>query len=621
MTGSKQFSDGAFTPPQFPLDPFPISKVLWAMDPSTLPVHGELSFQSKIILVLGEPPLDAIAPLLTSPHLVSSLVVLATARSYTIPPNTSPAVALLRLGVPLASSESAAYRLVAVFQWAERVASAWKAHPAPPQFQELMEDGTTAGYITPPQRTSWFGPAPNMGSKSTPPSPASSQLGLSSTLTPPSSRASKRASVISRTPSSAISVNTGSNTRFKQRAFDALFDFLPPDAPDRHLLKHAILVTTVSRPFLSCTLPSGPPPLTHKSPKRFSLSFRSSSAPLLTPDIPAISPAHIVHFIPPARAALLRPLESFCLSFSFPGASCRSAPSLGLLSHPPRIDMGVPSPAPRPFIMPPAALSDVLQLPAGIWTLAELILCGALDGGTSVPEDDEREFGVTKSGTLRELAKSTRAWLNGVEDLIMDGAEGIETKRVVSQRRELPDATPESRPRSVVYSTPRPMSGVAGVGAGHAQPMPMSVVDESQPKLFPSSTGAPYSWHTTQPLVERKPSHARASLKSYPSSSSSSHSHSSPTSSPVTPVVPSTSGVSTPWPTPPGSSSSSTSNSPDLIKLKTTDGNLDGKITTATGLLTPPDASASSLEGSLVTSRIGRKRKGLFAWMKRGVAV
>ncbi|KAF8503898.1 hypothetical protein BU17DRAFT_101650 [Hysterangium stoloniferum] len=407
----------ALAPRQIPLEHryHSAARDPWTLDATKLPNDDDLNIQSKVILVLGEPQLDVILPLLYSPHLVSSLVVIVTARSYNIPTNISPSVAILRLGKPLSTSESAAPRLVNVLQWADRVASAWRNHPAPPQIQELSEDAPAAGYLTPPsQRHHWF----STSSSSSSPSSFDPDFGLSRT----SSRLSRYSFTrsASSTSLSTLAKSVKPSKPAERHAFDSLFNFLPPDAPDQHLLKHVILVTTLSRPFLTCTLPS-PSESEKKERRRFTLRTRAASESDI-PTTPRLSPAHIVHLVPLSRTTLIRPLESFCLTFAH--SAVRSD------DHAPaRIDIGIPGPTPRPFILPPIALGEVLPI-SRKWTVAELILCGALDGdharsgsgGTGSLSRRPSTAPNLTSPSVRDPSKTLRAWMSGAGDILVTGA-------------------------------------------------------------------------------------------------------------------------------------------------------------------------------------------------------
>lgn len=159
-----------------------------------------------------------------------------------------------------------------------------------------------------------------------------------------------------------------------QRPFDAIVNFLPHDLPEKAMLKHAILVTTISRPFLVAAVPASiaaslssptllgsPIPGANptggsgqstpkgterrksvlKRPQMFSMYSMPPTPPLSSGDslnslqqpqnsIPAYvnNKAHLVHLLPSSKGSkanggqkIAQSIESFLLSFSYPAGS------------------------------------------------------------------------------------------------------------------------------------------------------------------------------------------------------------------------------------------------------------------------------------------------------------
>ena len=127
-----------------------------------------------------------------------------------------------------------------------------------------------------------------------------------------------------------------------QRPFDAILNYIPHDVAEKHVLKQAILVTSITRPFLAPTLsPYHKLSEAKKIGRRNSTTRRGSirslppTPPYQSGDLPtpasssmtAISvlsmsampplPSHMVHVIPPTpRIGLVRSLDSFLSSFT-----------------------------------------------------------------------------------------------------------------------------------------------------------------------------------------------------------------------------------------------------------------------------------------------------------------
>ncbi|KAI0346433.1 hypothetical protein BDW22DRAFT_756460 [Trametopsis cervina] len=378
--------------PKFPLDPFAAATARdpWFIRPDVLP-SPTTSLRRDVLLVLGAPSTTDLEPLLSSKYLANSLLILATHQPPAIPHTTQPTVRILKLTEPLSIEHAGAVRFVNVLEWAERVARLWRKHGGFGAAQ-LAEESDGHEFLPPPSL--W-----KKGTQSMPPSPRSSASNLSSL------RASNASGFLTTDPSSSFSrARPHSMTRLlsrartpslpavdpSQRPFDALINYLPPTVPDKSLLKQAILVTTISRPFLIASSPR---------PAAARLSSRSATSVYLPPTPPFQSGdslpsslflpparAHIIHVLPSssydahahARSKLVQSLEGFLLSFGFPTA-------LDGARAPDDADR------PRPFIMPSSSLGEPLgsaaeasTSPYGAWpqdcSLVELVLCGSLDG-------------------------------------------------------------------------------------------------------------------------------------------------------------------------------------------------------------------------------------------------
>ena len=373
--------------------------------------------------------------LLSSKHLANSLLVIATHQPPEIPHTTLPTVRILKLLNPLELEHAGAVRFVNVLEWAERVARLWRKYGGYGS-AELGEDSDGQEYI--PTPTFWR----FRNSQSVPPSPRTSASNLSTSrgsvysgfLTPdgdqrPKSRAR---SFSSRILSRARQVSLPTVDPL-QRPFDALINFLPKDVPDKALLKQAILVTTISRPFLiASSFGDG------RSSRKSKLSSRSSTSvylPLTPPyqsgeSLPSLmlgpTRSHLTHVLPVetrsfnsfARSKLVQSLESFLLSFGYPTQyDVKGAPD--------------DYERPRPYIMTSTSLGEAIDVgsiasapssPYESWasdcTLVELVLCGCLDGED--PSPVLRDLKGKAPADMKVLAQAIpRALLTRASDVVV----------------------------------------------------------------------------------------------------------------------------------------------------------------------------------------------------------
>ncbi|KAJ7440140.1 hypothetical protein FB451DRAFT_1415312 [Mycena latifolia] len=281
--------------PRLPIDPFTPAHTLPApprVDPDApwpardLPALTHIFASAPhVLLVLGAPSPHALAPILRSPTFAWSLVLLVT---HAPPPRAAllaaagpagmqPALRVLRLRAPLAPAAPAfALTLVAVLDAAAAVARAWRAAPQNSpnggDMAQLAQDDAgafapalaasehlhPAGTFAP--RRSRLAPSPSASPSASPsslsPSPPSASTPLparplsSASLASMSSASSLRKpkpSKIKTAPPPSTGITGG-------RAFDALLSFLPPAQPEKAVLKHVVLVSTLAGAFLA-----GPP--------------------------------------------------------------------------------------------------------------------------------------------------------------------------------------------------------------------------------------------------------------------------------------------------------------------------------------------------------------------------
>jgi hypothetical protein len=342
-------------------------------------------------------------------------------------------IRILRLTEPLAVEKSGALRLVYVLEWAERVARIWRNF-----------GGIGVGELAECDEEEGFGaliPPPNL-----------LQLSKSS---PPSSASSKGDSTVS-------SISTIFSGRFhslkkrlypsrralpkpdpSQRPFDALINYLPPGISDKALLKQAILVTTISRPFLVAPIPSS-------HPRRLAVrrNFLSILRPVYsTPPTPPLGSAeslnnlvtsspfsqgpstkpHLVHLLPPrprgpATNCLLESIEAFLLSFSFPPRL--QAKKGGQLEHA------------RTYLLDSAAFTEPVGGPPNLginWTVTDVLLSGCLDD-ESIP----------------------RVWLSGAADIVVSALPPLQSSPTTPPVESPPTPPHSEEDSSCRHNAPTP---------------------------------------------------------------------------------------------------------------------------------------------------------------------
>ncbi|PPQ86659.1 hypothetical protein CVT25_006844 [Psilocybe cyanescens] len=354
--------------PRLPLDPF---ANIHHNVPWRIPAHLDHS-PPQVIFILGgkrllfclfvcpaehptEPLLTDLLPLLHSPHLAQSLLLIATHAPLALPTTTrgqGPAVRVLRLAAPLHVHDTGALRLVSLFERAQRVAVLWRSHRGntTPHVLHLAEDGPNGEFAI----------VDTSSAAEKYPSPASSFVSVKRatsiknrlSMLSESLQSSSRSSVVSLTSSPkkarrSLIIDTFSQlTKFDgntagsspsspsshSRSFDAIVNFLPSGLPDKALFKHSILVTTLSAQYLALPF-AGADTHTH-GPGSYSGAGaeqqhayhyqRRSSSP---PQLPIASPTPLS----------LSHLPSFASSSSASASSSSASSSASLsLSTPPK---------------------------------------------------------------------------------------------------------------------------------------------------------------------------------------------------------------------------------------------------------------------------------------------
>ncbi|KAJ6514553.1 hypothetical protein DFH09DRAFT_1374027 [Mycena vulgaris] len=250
--------------PRLPLDPFsPAPAHGHGHAPALPPVDPDAPWPARdlpalthafsqgphVLLVLGAPSPHALAPLLSSPTFAQSLLLFVTHAPPPFPPPSStppgPAIRILRLRAALAPSAPAfALTLVAVLDAAAAVARAWRAAPGPPgEILQLAQDPHGAFAVAEPLAPA----APLPASEHVHPAGSyTSAPPRRSHLSPASSAAALPGASPYRLQAPKIKTHVDGT-----RAFDALLSFLPPAQPERAVLKHVVLVSTLAGAFLA----------------------------------------------------------------------------------------------------------------------------------------------------------------------------------------------------------------------------------------------------------------------------------------------------------------------------------------------------------------------------------
>lgn len=291
-----------------------------------------------------------------------------------IPSKVQPTVRVLRLAEPLALERAGAVRFVNVLEWAERVARTWRKVGGIGVREVAEYDQEEFGTFILPQNftqeCSKTGSPPTVTSTS----PARQIFSLDRLRLP--GRRGRRSEELLPPPDPT------------QRPFDGLVNYLPSGISDKSLLKHVILVTTITRPFLIAATPLSPSIIrptysgrnstfTLKPLYLMSPSGSTESVNTVLTDSPTSqgvpSKAHLVHVLP-ARPRnfvanrLVDSIETFLLSFSL-------SPTLGV-SNAGRID------PPHSCFVESHTFTEPVGTPPSLkidWTMADILLSNCLD--------------------------------------------------------------------------------------------------------------------------------------------------------------------------------------------------------------------------------------------------
>jgi hypothetical protein len=307
-----------------------------------------------------------------------------------------------------------AVRFVNVLEWAERIARTWRKVGGIGVREVAEYDQEDFGTFMLPQKftqqCSKSGAPPAVTSISHAYSSASSARTIFSLdrLRLPGRR-SRRAEELLPPPDPS------------QRPFDGLVNYLPSGISDKSLLKHVILVTTITRPFLVAAAPPSPsivrPPYSRRNSTftfkpLYLMSTPSGSTESLNTvltDSPASqgSPtkAHLVHVLP-ARPRnfvanrLVDSIETFLLSFSL-------SPTLGV-SKTGRIE-----PA-HTCLVESSTFAEPVGTPPSLninWTMADILLSNCLDD-----------------------QPTPRVWFSGASDIVVAALPKSKSKSSLAKR-------------------------------------------------------------------------------------------------------------------------------------------------------------------------------------------
>ena len=347
-----------------------------------------------------------------------------------MPSKVQPTVRVLRLAEPLALEQAGAVRFVNVLEWAERVARTWRKVGGIGVREVAEYDQEDFGTFTLPQnftqQCSKGGAPPTVTSISS----ARTIFSLDR-LRLPGSRG-RRAEELLPPPDPS------------QRPFDGLVNYLPSGISDKSLLKHVILVTTITRPFLVAAAPLSPSvvrPTYSRRNSTFTLKplYLMSTPPGSTESLNTIltdslasqgSPnkAHLVHILP-ARPRnfvanrLVDSIETFLLSFSL-------SPTLGVRTA------GRIEPA-HACLVESHTFAEPVGTPPSLninWTMADILLSNCLDD-----------------------QPTPRVWFSGASDIVVAALPKSKSKLSLAKRpihRAEPSTASSSRTPSPPIATP-----------------------------------------------------------------------------------------------------------------------------------------------------------------------
>ncbi|KAI0029121.1 hypothetical protein K488DRAFT_73228 [Vararia minispora EC-137] len=397
--------------PRLPHDPFTV------LPKQPIQVSAESIFtlsaaqpSRNVILAIGAPSHDHLAPLLRSEQLAASLLIVASHDPPAFPSFTQPAVRVLRLNAPLDLERDGAIALVNILEWAERVARTWRKYGGT-GVQFIDEHDT--GALSPPAafrsraNSSASIRSSVSASKSQPASPHHSQVFLPNSHV----NSSSTSNLVSQRQLRKRQSRALPKVDPSQRPFDALLHCIGSQLPDKLILKQSILVTTVSRTFLVAAAPPPPSPPSSSSlqARRGSFLRRSVTSLYMTPSssrdsllgMPnASGKAHLVHLLcTTARASprVLASVESFLLSFQ-PTPS--PVTELGGMRHTPESMK-----AARTFVLDARTFGTPLPVPPALgippdFSLADAILGGCVDATLAQDQPTRPRAWITSTADI-----------------------------------------------------------------------------------------------------------------------------------------------------------------------------------------------------------------------------
>ncbi|CCL98211.1 uncharacterized protein FIBRA_00205 [Fibroporia radiculosa] len=360
-----------------------------------------------IILVIGNPTYHELSPLFLSGYYAQSLVIIASHQPPNIPHIVMPALRILRLASPLTTETTGAARFASVLAWAEHSSYDWRKYGGSGASEQSEEE----------DHWELFGEhlSPNLPH-------------------PPRSRYRRNPSISHPSFPQETCIN---------RPFDAVLNFLPTNILDSEhaVLKHIILTSTISRPFLDDIAMEEAYPVNgilgrcrsmmnalrdHKRARNVLVNPHRVRGGHFTPVVPnaqihvSSAAPHIVHLIPhfPAEQSqttqrVVEGIETFISASAY---ATQLDTEMG-------IDVRALNPA-RSYIMQTSTFGATLDcsfshlntdtLSAGQaddqwgceWTVADVVLCGALDN-----------IMIADSG--RTSAFMGRAWISGPGDIVL----------------------------------------------------------------------------------------------------------------------------------------------------------------------------------------------------------
>lgn len=354
-----------------------------------------------------DPSPEDVAPLFNSERLVFSLLILVSHRPPPIPSRVQPTVRVLRLAEPLALEQAGAVRFVNVLEWAERISRTWRKVGGIGVREVAEYDQEDFGTFTLPQNFTHECSKSGTPLAVTSTSPARTIFSLDRLRLP--GRRGRRSEELLPPPDPS------------QRPFDGLVNYLPSGISDKSLLKHVILVTTITRPFLVAAAPLGPSFVRPTySGRNSTFTFKSlylmSTPPGSTESLnsaltdslasqSAPSKAHLVHVLP-ARPRnfvanrLVDSIETFLLSFSL-------SPTLGVRNAG-RIDPTHSCFVESHTFAEPVGTPPSLKIN---WTMADILLSNCLDD-----------------------QPTPRVWFSGASDIVVAALPKSKSKSSLAKR-------------------------------------------------------------------------------------------------------------------------------------------------------------------------------------------